>query len=186
MGITEGGDIIQGGLFDRLKNAAQSFLDFLDAHKDEIITFANNAIKAISDAFTFLYNALKPVGEWMAANQKIVIPFLQGFAAAIGAVLLVAPILVIALNPFLLVFAAIAIAVGLLYTAWQNNFLGIQTITKAVLGFLLPYIESWWEEISLAFKFYWDLITAIWNAGSAIINYNWKKLWDDITSIFTM
>lgn len=181
MGVSLTGDVAKGSLFEKISMAANALLGFVSTNGPAISKFGTDLGNVISNIF----NALKPIGEWMVTNQKVVIPFFQGLAVAIGAVLLVAPILVIVLNPFLLIFAAIAISVGLLYAAWQNNFLGIQTITKAVLGFLLPYIQSWWAEISLAFQFYWNLITAIWNAGSAVINYNWGQLWENVKSIFT-
>lgn len=61
MGITEGGNIIKGGPFDKLKDAATSFFNFLSQHKDTIantfraaLTVAITVIRSFRTAIDFL------------------------------------------------------------------------------------------------------------------------------------
>jgi len=84
IGITDEGDVVQGGIFYYLTQGAQKLLDWIDAHRESIISFFNAeilpSIKALgqkiaefvsSDQFK---NWLRDVADWIANKLP---PFLD-------------------------------------------------------------------------------------------------------------
>lgn len=84
-GVTDGGsvfddiqapkDTFSAGVSEKYKAIKQ----FIDGIKE------NPAIKAIGNAFSFLWNnAIKPMGSWMIQNPDVVLKWIGGVAAAVG------------------------------------------------------------------------------------------------------
>jgi hypothetical protein len=202
MGVTVQGEVIKGGLFERISAAAGGLLTMITANQDAIIQFGKNISDAIGTIITFL----TPFGQWVLANKDLVLTFLAGVAAGIAAILVVAPLIVVAMNPFLLVFTALALAAGALYTAWQTNFFGIRDITLAVVdqlsGFftnvlvpVISYIASFimdrwsfiaqgtlgtWQLIKGIIEVAWALIYGILSVGIALLQGDWQKAWENL------
>lgn len=81
----------------------------------------------------------------------------------------------------LLVIAAVALAIGALYLAWTNNFLGIQDITKAVVDAVVGFftqlgvdMANIWTSITTNVSSAWDAITGFISAA-----------WEGIKTVFT-
>lgn len=127
---------------------------------------------AVLPPLNSLLQSLKPLFEGFsnfAKNNPTLVAGLLGVGAAVGAlgVALVAlgavisavgtimtafgAIAAIALSPITLTIAGIALAVGLLYIAWANNFLGIQNVTQAFMTWfntnVTPVITTAWDTI---------------------------------------
>ena len=164
------------GIFQNIER----FLTVLNDIATKLIAFASGASYAreeLAQALTFftggdfekankiaaflegIVTAFQNLGNWIAENQEIVNTFLTGLAIGFGAILLVAPLVLLAMNPFVLTFTAIALAIAGLYTAWQTNFLGIQTVTSAVVNvivwvfqnILIPAFKAIWNWIENSF-----------------------------------
>ena len=126
-----------------------------------------------------------------------IIPFVQehgpaikaaliAIAVALGGLLIVGAIsaaITIALNPIVLIFAAIGAAAALLKTAWDNNWGGIQEKTRAVIDFLRPFIEGAIAAIKANIEAFLTGVKAFWDAhGEAIVDTA-KKAWELIKGL---
>jgi hypothetical protein len=156
-------------------------------------------------------NVLVQLGDWIATHQDLVIMFLKGLAIAIGALMIIGTVsaaITIATNPIFLFIAAVTA----LYMAWETNFLGIQTITMAVIdglmaiwntvfmpmiAFLTAWITTNWTTIKLVTDSIWKIIIGIFQVTSAIIGGifftllalltgNWKQAWQTIKDAINM
>lgn len=136
----------------------------------------------------FLANALKTLGDWVVANHELVMTFLQGLAVAVGALLIIGTVtalLTALLNPLTLV----ALGIAALYTAWQTNFLGIQTITQAVVDFIVNIFNTFLLPTFLAFSdwlttYFFPAVNNVFN-GLLVPMFNsfvawFKERWDFI------
>ena len=169
--------------------------------------------KMLADAFQWLVEGFKKLGEWIVANQESVLMFLKGMGIALGALLIIGTIIGL-LNMLFNPITLIVLAIGALFVAWQNNFLGIRDLTDVIVQFVIALFESlkkFWEEwggiITSYFKNLWDVISGIFQLAMAIIQGilavaigiltgDWKKAgelfktsaksaWDAITKIFS-
>lgn len=176
--------------FNVLGNAISYVVDIirgndLSAELEEALGFFLGEDKAgqIMPMVMAILGVFERLGNWIAENQETVLTFLRGLAVGLGALLIIGTIvgLITALtNPIVLVAGAIA----LLYTAWQENWLGIQEITTFGIqiltdlfqGFLMPLI-MWlvegfrqnWGLISSTVQLAWALIVGIVKTASAIL-----------------
>lgn len=132
-----------------------------------------------------IVTAFKALGDWIVANQELVIAFLQGLAIALGALVIIGTIIGL-INLLLNPITLIVLAVAALYTAWSTNFLGIQDITTAVFNFIMEivnwFVALWranWDNIKLIFQVVINFIQAQANAFRQF----WATWGDLITAI---
>jgi hypothetical protein len=131
------------------------------------------ALGAVVGVITTVVDAVSP---WISKMQEST-PVMVGLAAAIVTVLVPALVLMAAsalaaVAPFLPLIAialAVGAAVAALYLAWSTNFLGIQTITTAVIDFIVPYLQTAMDTILAIFNAVWPVVqTVVEFAMSAI------------------
>lgn len=118
---------------------------------------------------------VKSFGEWVVANKDIIIQFLTGMAigfAALAVIGMVTQLLTALTNPLNL----LVIVAGLLYIAWQNNFLGIQDITKQVVENLI----KWWGENKEYFIDSFNIIKKFTKAFIDSFMQWWDKYGNDV------
>lgn len=169
--------------------------------------------KMLADAFQWLVEGFKKLGEWIVANQESVLMFFKGLGIALGVLLIIGTIIGL-LNLLFNPITLIVLAVGALFVAWQNNFLGIRDLTDVIIQFvigLFEYLKKFWQDwggiITSFFKNLWDVISGIFQLAMAIIQGilavaiglltgDWKKAgelfktsaknaWDAIVKIFS-
>lgn len=143
------------GVFDVVKGAVEGVIEKIG----EFNTFINeggNVMEALRTKIedhplgSFLLPKLISLGEWVVENKDSVLGFLKGAAMAIGGLLIITQVsaaissLVAFMNPVGIAITAIVVVVGLLYTAWTNNWGGIQDKTKAAVDFL----KDLWDKLS--------------------------------------
>ncbi len=149
-----------GGQIDILKNKFDDFKEKIGGVLAAIAQFAitgdtggvksalsalipdQKSVETILSIITGLRDAFISFGKWVAENKELVTTFLTGLAIGIGAILIVAPLVAAVMNPFVLIFGAIALAIAALYTAWQTNFLGIQDITNQVITAIKWFLDN--------------------------------------------
>lgn len=233
IGITLKDIAVQSGLFDAIKNGAKGLLTFIESIKQPVIGFFQEVGKIatlVTEVFNkdfdigawlsnedyakyegfieilrVLQGAFATFSAWVSENQELVITFLKGLAIGIGALVVIGTITALVsalLNPITLVVAAI----GLLYTAWSTNFLGLRDIATAVFGVLsslfndvlMPIITSYttfitenWDAIRTSTENIWSIIKgviqiafgaiyAIFAVMLALFTGDWKKAWEQI------
>lgn len=140
-------------------------------------TLGTALIPAISLAalvMTTLLQAVTPLIQYIGSSP----PILAGLAAVL--LTAVVPALIAkttalyasvtawlaanaAMLPIIAVAAAIGVAIGLLYVAWQSNFLGIQDITQQVIDVVRPYIETAIAAIQTAIETTLGAIQTAWD-----------------------
>lgn len=169
--------------------------------------------KVLADGFQWLVEAFKKLGAWIAENKELILTFLTGLGIALGALLIIGTIIGL-LNLLFNPITLIIVAVGLLFVAWKNNFLGIRDIVDSVIAFVMAIFESlkkFWEDwggvITSFFTNLWSVIKGIWQVATALLmgiigvfigllTGDWKKAgdvlqkagkqaWDGIVNIFT-
>lgn len=122
----------------------------------------NTLVPAFMAIVGFITNNAKPIlAGLVAVLVAVVVPaFIAWSTAAVAA----ATATIVALAPVLLPLAAIGVAVGLLYAAWDSNFMGIRdTLIGVWEGYLLPIftvVKQWLDtNIPIAIRFLSDLWT---------------------------
>jgi tape measure domain-containing protein len=196
VGITEEGDIVKDSIFSKVKDLAQQLLDFLNNATPMIQQVVGGMLTSInnfmaSGFFIGFVAILQQMGNWIVANKDLVLSFITGLAIAIGTLTVIGTIIALVnalINPVTLIIAGIT----LLYMAWSNNWLGIQTITQSVItaitGFYLKHkadfeyifngimqfinwfittVKTWWNEyggyIVTTIKAYWELAKTVFS-----------------------
>lgn len=208
MGIDAEGDIAKGSLFEKLKQGAEGLLNFLNQVTPSVIAVVNNGINIATQAFNNFMIAIKPLSDWVMANQKLVITFLQGLAVGLGALLIIGTITLL-INALINPLTLVVLAVAALYTAWQTNFLGLRDITNAVVtevinfftNYLMPainvftqyWIRVWpyiadilkgtWEYLIGIIQVAWAIIYGIIKIALALLVGNWGAAWDAVVQM---
>lgn len=208
IGISEEGDIRQGSIFEKLSEGANKLLGFLTLATPIVIDFVTNAIGQLTVWFNKLVEVLKPLGEWVVANQELVLGFLKGMGIALGALLIIGTIVAL-INLLFNPITLIVLAVGFLFAAWQTNFWGIRDITTAVINgmidlfnnYLAPaisaivawFVANWiylsemlqgiWNIIVGIFQVAWAIIYGVISVGLALMTGDWDKAWKAIVDL---
>lgn len=189
----------------------------LRAELEEALSFFTNddwgKASLIADYIYMFVDALKAIGEWIVANQESVLMFLKGMGIALGALLIIGTIIGL-LNLLFNPITLIVLAVGALFVAWQNNFLGIRDITDTIVQFVIAifqYLQGWWKEwgndvmnyinsvwniikgifqtatgiIMMILGVFIGLMTGDWKKAGEIIKNGAKQTWDGIVNLIS-
>lgn len=222
VGIDEAGNVQQGSIFYYITIAAMKLLEALTAITPTIVAFIQNIVDKIvafaqSEMVVTIINGLVQaftlLGQWVMANQEIVMLFLQALAIAIGGLIIIGTIITLfnmLMNPIFLVIAAITA----LYMAYQTNFLGIRDLVDAVVNFIMAIVallvDDWnahhneimatatriWNVISgflqvvfgiisMALIALTTLMTGKWDEGQQKINQAAMNVWNGLKTFFS-
>ena len=120
----------------------QRFLPLMGMISDAFLQFIENInidqiINSITESFNNLLIYLQPVFDFLLQNPLILQAVFIGLAGVIGtlvvgALIKMAAAAIVAMAPFVL----LGTIIGLLFVAWQTNFLGIRDVTQNVLQFI--------------------------------------------------
>lgn len=170
----------------------QSLNNFIEAHRETFIKWAQSAIEWFSEMKAKIEPAIRVILEWMGKffeepeRRKAA---LVGVFTAIGlAITAWAAAFVAASAGAIAIISAISVAVGFLYRVWTENWGGIQEKTKAVMSgmanfynqYLLPLFDiiktkveqlaKWWGD-----NWFWirDIFQGVWNQIKGIFDIVW-------------
>lgn len=130
--------------------------------------FAAQAIVSLPQIAAWFQQAF----AWLMDNQGVIVGVLAALGAAIAAFVwtTVIPALVAAVTaaaPVILIMAAIGLAAYVLYTAWTNNWGGIQEKTAAAWAWIQGVLSNLWAWLSVnvpaglkTLKSIWDTVWA--------------------------
>mgnify|MGYP005834764063 CR=1 FL=1 len=129
----------------------------------------------------FIGDAIQWLGGFIAKHKNIVVPAITAIGVAllaltygVPAIMGIASAIGALFSPVTLVIAAIA----LLYTAWVNNWGGMQEKVKAVIDWMMPYIQG---IISFFSSIDWG---AVWNRITEEAGPILNGLFNVITQVF--
>lgn len=128
--------------------AVQGFIESLSGLQpilDPLVGF-------IQDNLTAVFVALA------AMLLTVVVPAFVAWAASAATA---AAATIIALAPVIAIMAAVGLAAGALYLAWDTNFLGLRDITQQVLDFVTPYFEAAMSAIRTAVEVVFPIIAQV-------------------------
>lgn len=140
----------------------------------------NWLITAVGTVANFFQTQLLPVFQSLIDNGPLMAGVLGvialGFAVwAISAGAAAAATL-IAAAPVLLAIAAIGAGIALLYTAWTENWGGIQEVVAAFWAAIQPSLQAIWDGIVLAFTAIQTFLTENWGQIQAVIMAVWLAI----------
>lgn len=139
----------------RIVETVQGFIDF------------NREVKRIKDA---ILATIKPVTDFILKYTEMKDLLL---ALGIAVAVFLAP-LALVIAKMAAVATAIALAIGLIRTAWEENWGGIREFTQATMDKI--------EEIFTKAQEIWAII---WDEGAGMLAIIIQKTWDNIKSIIT-
>lgn len=133
-------------IFDRLSQGLADMQPTLDALMPQLTTIAMALGETLVAAMEGAIGAM----QFLAQHGDIVVPVLVGLGAALAVAVVPAiwsmvtasAALVAANAPWLAILAAIAVAVGALYYAWETNFLGIRDTVATVWSTIQPWLAA--------------------------------------------
>lgn len=171
IGMNSDGSIVEGGIFDRLKDTMQGFLDWLLANKEQI------------------KSSIKEIFEWVQTNMPIIIGILgtllvAAFWSAAGA----AAAFMLSIAPLIAIGAALGVAFMLLQPHFETIWAWVQT-------YLVPAFTALYEKLKELWEIAVPLLIAAWNALAPVFAFLWgilvntlvpafKTLWDELKALW--
>jgi tape measure domain-containing protein len=144
----------------------------------------------IADIVIGLVNAFRSLSTWIVENKETVFAFLKGVAVALAALLIIgtiAGLVSMLTNPLVLISAL----VGLLFVAWQKNFLGIQDITRDVVKAITEFWAKHKEDIMYIINgikeiilWFFEQLKTFWKLYGDNIMTVARAMWEFIKSYF--
>lgn len=150
---------------------------FIERMATGIADFAISVVTNLPTAIQWIQNAF----GWLEQNQGVIVAVLAVIGVAIGAwvytvVIPAAVAAMAAMWPVLLVMALVAAAAYLIYTAWTENWGGIQEKTAAVIAFVQELIAAGMQFIS-------DLTSGKLGWMSEVWNNTWTAIMTVVDTI---
>lgn len=160
------------GLLDSLKGVFDKITEFANDPKvigffTDLGTRIGSFAETVLDKLPSVMEALQAIADWFSENQALIV----GILAALGVALLAFGIIaaqaaisaLVGFAPIIAVLALIGAGAALLFTAWTEDWGGIQGKVAEVWAVLEPIFDSlvaWLEEnIPIAIQFLSDLWT---------------------------
>ena len=149
IGLSDTGDVIKDGLFDKVSEAAQKLLEWVDANKDAIIAFAQGAIQ----------NAIVWGGKFIAVIQKVV-GWLQQHEK-------IAKAIAIALGVFVVAAVAAAAIAAVVAAGWG---LAVAAIIGGITFLAAMFVQNWDKIKAFTLALWNNIKTAFTNGFNFIVN----------------
>jgi hypothetical protein len=153
-----------GGVFDKVTefaNDPKTIKFFTDLGK-RIGDFASNLLDKAPDIMTAIDN----LGQWFEDNQPLIVGVLAAIGVAIAAfavtVVTSAISAAVALAPIILAMVLIGAGAALLYTAWTENWGGIQEHMAALWATIQPILQSLWDWLSINVPIALQYLSELW------------------------
>lgn len=154
-----------GGQMENLNNRIHEIGETLGGYIiPELQTFG----KWIEKVVAWFENLDEPVKKAIAQTALFVVAF-SAVGAAIAGVIAV-------MSPVILIVDAIVLGVGLLYMAWQTNFLGIRDITTEVFGWVSSKLKELWDYVGPTIMEIVSLVKSNFTILSNFIHENWGEI----------
>jgi phage-related protein len=153
------------GVFDRITEFASDprTIQFFTDLGTQIGDFASTLLDKLPDIMT----AVQEVGDWFVNNKPLIVGILAALGVAVAAfaftVISSAISAAVALAPILLVMALIGAGAALLFTAWTENWGGIQEKVGELWAVIQPIFDSLVEWLNVNIPIALQYLADIWN-----------------------
>jgi tape measure domain-containing protein len=149
VGLTDTGEIIEGGFFDRVKGAAEAVLPILEALPDTLA----NGFKTLQPYFPVIIGAivggLVPAFVAMAAAAWAAVAPLLPFIAAGAAIGFAAKLIIDRMGGVQAVFDKVRPVIEVMMMLWRDHLQpAIMSVFSALGERLIPALKRLWDQIS--------------------------------------
>lgn len=183
------------GVANQQRIARAQFEDAAAALGTQLLPLTAQLLGWISQAITWFQTLSPETQKWILIIAGIVavagpvLMMIGGLITAFGAI---AGVIGAISTPVLIVIAVIAalIAIGyLLYTAWQNNWGGIQGVVQWVVTYISTIVRAWqaafhgdWRTFGELLRQAWDMA---WKLISTVVSNAWTTMKGALTTLVT-
>ncbi len=135
-----------------ISNIGKALRELPEAFKTGDLEEFKNTLRTIGlgegvvQAIGTFIDYMRAFGNFVKEHKEEILKFLEGFAIGLGSLMIVSA-LGMAFSALTSPIMLVAAAIGLLYTAWTQNWGGIQEKTKVVWEWLKPKLEELWNLI---------------------------------------
>ena len=164
IGITQTGEVIEGGVFDRLKGAAEGFLNAMSGLPSMIKSW----VKSFAPALKIIKSVVKVIADFVKKHQEGFKKIAKSFAIVLPVMIVFAGLWAVITSPiaaFLAVAAAVAVVVALLRVAWEKWGKQIMEVVNVIVGILKPALTSLWD----SFMDLFNQLVKLWNYISPVV-----------------
>lgn len=200
VGMTNAGDIIKGGLFDRLKTGVEAAMPLVQSLATTIGPVMVKATSMAVKAFTPLVKLIETLGKLFAKYPVLSAIGIGALAAAIGGPLVAAftawaiaaasaaAATIIAAAPLLLIGAAIGALAYLVISNWDTIKNAFTTAVKWI-GDKVTWLKDHWAEALGAILTFWAtlpiripamIIEAIVKVAQWLTSFKWSDMWSGL------
>jgi hypothetical protein len=200
VGMTSAGDIIQGGLFDRMEKGVQVIMPFVQSLAQNIGPVMVKATGMFFDGMGKIVTVLKKVGDVFAKYPILSASGLGALALVIGVPLVTAfttwaisaaaaaAATLLAAAPLILIGAAIGALVFLVVSNWDTIKKAFETGVNWVVDKFNYLKDNFWSIIGEIIGFWATLpikipeliIEAIVNVASWLASFKWSDIWSGL------
>jgi len=168
VGVSATGEIIKGGLFDKVKEAAVTLYTWIEQNKESIRTFAletmqNEVIPAIMNVIQWI----KEMVQWFKNNEetiRIIIEVVKMFGTVIAFVFKAIALAVVTLSKqFEQFFYLIFLWIEGFKENWGGALSNIKSMFSSFASSVVGVAKKMFEPIKTAFFDMVDAIVAVWN-----------------------
>lgn len=193
MGMDQAGDIVKGGLFDKLKNAANTAMPAINDFAQKVGPFMAKAIDVVGPPIGALLKGIGALTKFLFEHKVALAmvagaiggPLVAAFVAWAAAAAIAAANTLIALAPIILIGAAIAGVAYLISTNWEMI---KDAFTGGVkwIGDKLTYLkDNFWSIVGEIISFWATLpikipamiVEAITSVASWLMSFKWSDIW---------
>lgn len=186
-GVSVTGDVIEGGLFSRLKKVAEDLLNWINAHQKDIETWITNAVNAI---VTWVPQAI----DWI---KRLVDFFQTGLGKTVLAIIGVLVVTILAAaGSIVSAFALISGVIVAVYMVWANYFGLLKDLWNLMVTQFQLVVLQWkvvFNDLRANLLIIWNYITAVFtgivntivekfNAAKAFVTATWLNIRNTIMS----
>lgn len=187
VGLSETGEIVKGGLLDKVSAGMQNMIAWLDANKAKISEVATAIAVTLGNALTWLWGAIQTTINFLKEHKTAALALAIGIGVFVAAALIAAGVIFVLSHGVIFAVAAIAAAVGMLAAVVIMNWDKIKEWTVNIWTSILTFFIIIWNSISSLFINYLNSFvgfwTNTWNSVSAFFVNLWNGVLGFIRSI---
>lgn len=184
VGLSAAGDIVQGGLFDKLSTGLKQLIDYLTANQEQITKFGTTLVNNAVMAVTAFVGALKITWDWIQKNKTVVEAVVISLAAFAAAAVIAAGVAFVVANAMTIAIGVAFVEVGLIITKIIQDFKRSKDETIKVWNAISSFFTDLWANIRKSSADAWTAITKGFTDALNGIHDFFVNSWNSTVSFF--